>query len=217
MKQALIVIDVQESFRHRAYFRAEGLPEFLRNLQSVVDACQARDIPVVQVFHRERTQDAGDPFSAASGHVRAMPELRLQVAAVFHKHVHSAMFATTADGTTLEAWLRARGIDTLLITGIRTEQCCETTTRHASDLGFEVRYVADATLTLRLTRQDRELLQELVALKAAELVDTGLEATAASYVRGLIRHEARAKGLLTPGRQIQNHSQNHKKRASPEE
>jgi hypothetical protein len=60
------------------------------------------------------------------------------------------------------------------------------------------RSVVDATLTLRLTQQDRELLQELVALKAAELVDTGMEATAASYVRGLIRHEARAKGLLTP-------------------
>jgi nicotinamidase-related amidase len=158
MKQALIVIDVQESFRHRAYFRAEGLPGFLRNIQSVVDRCQARDIPVVQVFHRERTEDASDPFSAASGHVRAMPELRLKAADVFYKHVHSAMFATTAEGTTLEAWLRARGIDTLLITGIRTEQCCETTTRHASDLGFEVRYVTDATLTFPMrARSGREV------------------------------------------------------------
>jgi nicotinamidase-related amidase len=33
------------------------------------------------------------------------------------------------------------------VTGIRTEQCCETTTRHASDLGFKVRYITDATLT----------------------------------------------------------------------
>jgi hypothetical protein len=70
------------------------------------------------------------------------------------------------------------------------------------------RNVADATLTFRLTRQDRELLQELVALKAEELVDSGMEATAASYVRGLIRHEARTKGLLTPGQQ--------KKRAATE-
>jgi nicotinamidase-related amidase len=48
---------------------------------------------------------------------------------------------------TLEAWLRRRGAEELLVTGIRTEQCCETTTRHASDLGFKVRYVTDATLT----------------------------------------------------------------------
>jgi nicotinamidase-related amidase len=87
-----------------------------------------------------------------------MPELRFQAAAVFHKQVHSAMFATTADGTTLESWLRARGIDTLLITGIRTEQCCETTTRHASDLGFAVRYVTDATLTFPMrARSGREV------------------------------------------------------------
>ena len=158
MNQALIVIDVQESFRHRPYFRAEELPGFLRNLQSLADGCQARGIPIVQVFHRERSADASDPFSQASGHVRAMPELKFQAAAVFHKQVHSAMFATTADGTTLESWLRARGIDTLLITGIRTEQCCETTTRHASDLGFEVRYVADATLTFPMrARSGREV------------------------------------------------------------
>jgi nicotinamidase-related amidase len=45
----------------------------------------------------------------------------------------------------------------LLVTGIRTEQCCETTTRHASDLGFQVRYVTDATLTFPMqTRSGRK-------------------------------------------------------------
>jgi nicotinamidase-related amidase len=57
------------------------------------------------------------------------------------------MFAQTTGGVTLEDWLRHRDIEELLVTGIRTEQCCETTTRHASDLGFKVRYVTDATLT----------------------------------------------------------------------
>ncbi len=60
------------------------------------------------------------------------------------------------------------------------------------------RNVVSATLTLRLTPHDRELLQALVALQAAEMSDTGVEVTAASYVRGLIRHEARTKGLLDP-------------------
>jgi len=60
------------------------------------------------------------------------------------------------------------------------------------------RSVADATLTLRLTQQDRALLQELIALQAVEMIDTGMEVTAASYVRGLIRHEARLQGLLEP-------------------
>lgn len=158
MKQALLVIDVQESFRRRPYFRADELPAFLANVQSLIDRCRERHVPVVQVFHQERSEDPGNPFSAASGCVRAMPELSLRPEAVFHKNVHSAMFGTDAHGETLEAWLRARRIEELLVTGIRTEQCCETTTRHASDLGFKVRYVSDATLTFPMrTRLGREV------------------------------------------------------------
>ena len=158
MKQALLVVDVQESFRRRPYFREADALGFLRNVQSLIDRCQARGIAVVQVFHQERSDDAGNPFSAASGCVRAMPELSLRADAVLYKQVHSALFGRTADGTTLEDWLRQRDIGELLITGIRTEQCCETTTRHASDLGFSVRYVMDATLTFPMrTRSGREV------------------------------------------------------------
>jgi hypothetical protein len=58
---------------------------------------------------------------------------------------------------------------------------------------------ATATLTLRLTPDDRALLDKLVALRAAklaELADEALEVTATSYVRWLIRREARHEGLL---------------------
>ena len=158
MKQALIVIDVQESFRSRPYFRPEEIPGFLRNVQSLINRCHARDIPVVQVFHREEGDDPHNPFTAASGKVRALADLTLQPQLVVYKSVHSAMFGRSDDGTALEAWLRARDIGELLITGIRTEQCCETTARHASDLGFAVRYVTDATLTFPMhTRAGREV------------------------------------------------------------
>ncbi len=58
---------------------------------------------------------------------------------------------------------------------------------------------AEVTLTLRMTDADRALLDRLVAMRAAELVDLGAEevdVTAASFVRGLIRREAKAKGLM---------------------
>jgi len=158
MNQALIVIDVQESFRRRDYFRPEELPAFLRNVQSLINRCRARAIPIVQVFHQEPGEDAHNPFTAASGYVRAMPELSIEPDVVITKQVHSAMFGRAADGTPLEEWLRRRGIGELLVSGIRTEQCCETTARHASDLGFSVRYVTDATLTFPMrTRLGREV------------------------------------------------------------
>jgi len=173
MSQALLVIDVQESFRHRPYWHAEEVPVFLANVQTLVDRCRARGIPVLQIFHQELTRDPADPFTAESGLVRAMPELSLEADEVFHKHVHSALFAKAGDGTTLEAWLRKRGIDEVLITGIRTEQCCETTARHASDSGFAVRYVTDATLTFPMTSRSGRPFSTAEIRERTELVLDG--------------------------------------------
>jgi nicotinamidase-related amidase len=185
MKQALLVIDAQESFRSRPYFSDDELPGFLANTQSLIDRCQRQGIPVVQVFHCEAGDDAGNPFTVASGQVRALRELSLRPDAVFHKQVHSAMFARAADGTTLERWLRQQGIDALLVSGIRTEQCCETTTRHASDLGFGVRYVTDATLTFQMqTRAGRKVTPAEIR-ERTELVLDGRFAEIASTADAL--------------------------------
>ncbi len=139
---ALIVIDVQESFRHRPYWDEADLPRFLDRTQGLIDGAVARNVPVLQVFHVEEQ----GPFSLASGHVRTLEPLRLTPDAVFHKRRHSALV-----GSGLEVWLNQNGIRRLIVSGIRTEQCCETTTRHASDIGYAVDYVAEATLTFAMT------------------------------------------------------------------
>ncbi len=56
--------------------------------------------------------------------------------------------------------------------------------------------VATDTLTVRLSPDDRAMRDRLVAHRAAELAEEGIEVTAASFVRGLIRREAKARGLL---------------------
>ncbi|HEY6481924.1 MAG TPA: isochorismatase family protein [Steroidobacteraceae bacterium] len=157
MQQALIVIDVQESFRHRPYWCAADAAPFLANIQLMIDGCRAQGMPILQIFHQESDAAPTDPFSARSGLVRQMPQLRLAAEEVFRKEVHSALFATTSSGTSLQQWLHEHGIGEILVSGIRTEQCCETTTRHASDLGFKVRFVSDATLTFPMrSRAGRE-------------------------------------------------------------
>lgn len=139
---ALIVIDVQESFRHTRYWSESDLPTYLDRQQALIDGCAAQGVPVIQIFHVE-----GDgPFSHASGNIKALSDISIKPDVTFHKHHHSA-FA----GTPLAAWLTARGIGRIIVSGIRTEQCCETTTRHASDSGFEVDYVSEATLTFPMT------------------------------------------------------------------
>lgn len=48
-------------------------------------------------------------------------------------------------GTDLELILRARGIDTLIISGISTPVCCDTTTREANARDFRVLFLSDGT------------------------------------------------------------------------
>jgi nicotinamidase-related amidase len=141
-KTALLVIDVQESFRQRPYWSDVDVPQFLARLNALIDGAKYRGIPVVQIFHVE---DSG-VFSLASGHVRAMEGISITSDAVFHKRSHSALV-----GSGLDVWLVQHGIQRLIVSGIRTEQCCETTTRHASDIGYEVDYVTEATLTFPMT------------------------------------------------------------------
>jgi nicotinamidase-related amidase len=129
---ALIVVDVQESFRHRPYWNAGDEAAFVSKLQALVDGAKAQGIPVVQIFHVE---DAG-VFSLASGYVKTLPGVSIAPDAQFYKRSHSALI-----GSGLDVWLVQHGVRRVIISGIRTEQCCETTTRHASDSGYEVDYV----------------------------------------------------------------------------
>ena len=138
---ALIVIDAQESFRHRPFWSESDLPAYLAAQQALIDGCVARGVPVVQIFHVGQAA-----FALESGHVRTLDGLSIQPDVVIHKQHHSA-FA----GTDLAAWLTARGVKRLIVSGIRTEQCCETTTRYASDVGFHVDFVSEAMLTFAMT------------------------------------------------------------------
>ena len=142
---ALLVVDAQESFRHRPYWNDVDPPAFLASLQALIDGAKARGIPVVQIFHVE---DEG-AFALESGWVKTITGLSIRPDAVFHKRSHSALV-----GSGLDVWLVRHGIRRVIVSGIRTEQCCETTTRHASDVGYEVDYVTQATLTFPMTDRD---------------------------------------------------------------
>ena len=168
MKTALIVIDVQQSFEHRPYYSADGLQPFLGRLQGLIDRAQQRQIPVLQVFHEEQE----GVFSRASGYVKTMSALRIEPTETFTKSVHSALYARTGSGTLLETWLRDHGIEHVVVTGIRTEQCCETTTRHASDAGFKVTYALDATLTFAMvSKSGRKWSPQEISERTALVLD----------------------------------------------
>lgn len=142
MQTAILLIDVQQSFKHRPYWSEQDLPAFLERSNALLAGAAARGVPVLRVFHTD-AGGADNPFAPASGLIRPLDGLAPYDAAfTIEKHRHSALA-----GTELSIRLRQQGIRRLVVAGIRTEQCCETTTRHASDEGFEVDFVTEATLT----------------------------------------------------------------------
>ena len=139
---ALLVIDVQESFKHLPYWTEQDFPSVQAKLLKLIETAHQQAWQVVYILHEE---EAG-AFSQASGFVRLMDFLQpIADEPIFIKQVHNAL---TESG--LQAWLQQRGISKLKISGIRTEQCWETTTRVASDLGYQVDFVLDATLTFAM-------------------------------------------------------------------
>src|SRR5260370_22758457 len=90
----LVVIDTQESFRHRPYWNSKDADEFLERLQQLIDGAVAKGIPVVQIFHVEEE----GVFSLGSGYVKTMTGLSIAPDAVFYKHSHRALVGSGLDG-----------------------------------------------------------------------------------------------------------------------
>jgi nicotinamidase-related amidase len=183
MKTCLIVIDVQESFRHRPYFSESGTAAYLSHQNALIAGCEERGVPIVRVLHADDPAHADNPFAIESGHVVPMRGLReFSPAASFLKRRHSALV-----GTGLDVWLIGQGMGRLIVSGIRTEQCCETTARHASDLGWDIDYVTDATHTFDMLHPDGSLLRAADIKSRTAAVLSGRFATVCTLEQALAR------------------------------
>ena len=84
---ALIVIDAQETFRHRDYWNEAEAAPFIQRLQALHDGAKRAGIAIAQVFH----VDPEGVFSLASGHVKTLAPLAIAPDTIIHKHRHSAL------------------------------------------------------------------------------------------------------------------------------
>ena len=160
MTRALLVIDVQESFRQRPLWQAISNPAIADDVARLVDGVRATGDLVVWILHTE--PGTGGVFDPASGHVRLIePLVPRPGEPVLAKTSHNA-FTTT----NLQQILTQRGIGEVVICGIRTEQCCETTARVASDLGYHVTFVTEATATNPIPHRDAPADQTVTELLA---------------------------------------------------
>jgi len=158
---ALLVIDVQDSFKVLPRWERRSNPDFEVHVDRLLQAYRTAGLPVYFVLHAA----ADEAFRTSSPHYRLMdfPAL-LPGEPLLHKITRNCFTSTP-----LQRLLQRQGVRRLAITGIQTEQCCETTARLAADLGYDVDFVLDATRTFPIQHHvDGRLVGELGVAEIAE-------------------------------------------------
>lgn len=146
-QSALLVIDAQDSFKANNKWERRNNLDFERNVARLIDAYRAAKLPVVYFLHTDR--DPG--FSEDSPYFKLMDFIQPRADEPVWVKATRNCFTSTP----LLPHLMSKGVRRVTITGIQMEQCCETTTRVAADLGFEVDFVTEGTLTFPIPNWDK--------------------------------------------------------------
>lgn len=156
-RTALINVDLQRCFVEDSPLAAPAGRAVVERVNRLARACRQAGALVVH------TRSSVKPDHSNAGLMAELVPafiIDLYAEGAASAELHDALEVDPADlivgkprygvfhGTDLEQILRSRGIDTVIITGIATNICCETTAREASQLDFRVFFVSDATATM---------------------------------------------------------------------
>ena len=147
-QSALLVIDVQDSFKAGPRWRRRNNPEFEENVGRLIEGYRSAGLPVFFFLD----SDGSEHFRPDSPYFKLMDFVQPKEGEPVLVKTSRNCFTTT----NLDQLLRRRDATRVVVTGIKTEQCCETTARVASDLGYAVDFVTEATLTFPIPHPERE-------------------------------------------------------------
>jgi len=135
---ALLVIDVQQGFLDPSWGRTNN-PTAENHIRALLMHWRERRWPIVLVRHD--SLDHNSPLRPGQSGNNFQDGIDGAHDLLLSKNVNSAFFGSP----NLDEWLTSRSITGLVICGITTNHCCETTARMAGNLGYRVEFVLDAT------------------------------------------------------------------------
>lgn len=165
---ALIVVDVQEGFDDPSFMGKRNNPAADHNIEAIIKTWEKAKRPIVVVQHNSVSSGSvlnpSKPGNSLKPYVKSVkPDLAVS------KSVNSAFYGTPD----LDQWLKSSDIHQIVIIGIQTNMCCETTARMAGNLGYEVIFVPDAMHTFDATGPDGVVISadEITRATVASLFD----------------------------------------------
>ena len=149
-KSAMLVLDMQSYFLEpSSHAFIPSAPSIIPKLEALIESYFAQDLPVIFTQHLNTLQDAGsmatwwkDLISIENPHSAIIPEFDYSHRSVLRKNQYDAFYETS-----LEEILRRKRVSQVVISGVMTHLCCETTARSAFVRGFEVFFLVDGTAT----------------------------------------------------------------------
>ncbi|MFG6443901.1 cysteine hydrolase family protein [Microbacterium sp. P06] len=172
MPRALLVIDMQRGFDDLDFWGPTTNPDCERHVAALVSEWERAGEPLVVVRHD--SESAASPLHPdADGNALIDAVAAASPSVLVTKHVNSAFYGEPD----LHAWLQERGIRSVVICGIQTNMCVETTARMAGNLGYDVTVALDATRTF-------DLVSEISGLGRVERSAADLMAATALVLQG---------------------------------
>ncbi|GFO54307.1 isochorismatase [Geomonas sp. Red276] len=150
MKQALLVIDIQNDYFPGGAMELAGSPEAAQKAAQLLAAFRDKGLPVLHVQHLAAREGATFFIPGTAG-----AEIHPSMAPRDGERVITKHFPSCFRGTPLLDILKGEGIDTLVVVGMMTHMCVDTTVRAAFDLGFTCLLAHDACATRTLSFGDR--------------------------------------------------------------
>jgi nicotinamidase-related amidase len=125
---ALLIIDVQEAAVAAGPYAVDAV---LANISDLLSAARGSGVPVVFIQHDGRPGEAEEPHTPGW-------EIYAGLSPGLDEPIIRKRFNSAFRKTDLHARLQSMGADTLVVTGIQTEYCVDTTVRVAFELGYSV-------------------------------------------------------------------------------
>lgn len=147
MATALVLVDIQQGLDDPWYGERNN-PDAEQNAARLLAHWRNTGKPIVHVQHLSTNPDS-PLFPGKSGVSHKADVEPGPGEPVISKRVNSAFI-----GTNLEQWLRDNHADQVVICGLTTNHCVETTTRMSGNLGFDTFLAQDACAAHNLTGPD---------------------------------------------------------------
>jgi nicotinamidase-related amidase len=145
MNKALLIIDIQNDYFAGGKMELVGSAEAAKNAAHVLGQFREQGLPVIHVQHVALSSSATFFLPGTFG-----VEIHQDVAPTTGETVVIKNFPNSFRETNLKSVLDGLNLDELVVLGMMTHMCIDTTVRAANDLGFKVTLVGDACATKNL-------------------------------------------------------------------